>query len=636
MKIKILILMTVSIIFVTAHFLIVPVKGEMLSEEIEDNKLIVVVGEVDDSFYEKEGYIIIQNNVKSTEVGSYEVVYQSLEDGMIYTQKVEVISKEDKEYFNIDTNTIETFKDYPMVFEKSISISKNEQILLIRYITNKEKDLGHLYMYYVKNNVIIKEILLYYNQSIKVCDLLVDGDDFIIIGQIWNSLYANYDIVFVVCDKNGFRKCNKIMGGSKTDTGLTGVVLEDSYLITGITNSTDQVFDDNKKENGFLMKIDKQNYEVTNIEYCKDLLLASDVKMVKGNNGIKLLIVNLDNILLIDLNNDGKTLKEKKISFDTNIKLVEIYGKEEIKIIIEKDQQLEIGIIDNKGYQRVNILSNNLKVKNVDFFDQMLNILYIVDGGYLFVVYDEEYQKIYEKELYQVFSNNNGLFMDGQIIIEPLEDSSKVNIHQLEYLKILTMGKTEVATDSDYHDYQVVINGHKAKHNQNLLVDNVDKDTFGNYDVMYYFDEELDLIVGKKVMVNTTCGIVENGVYDKGLELIHNGAMFLNNERIESGHIIEEEGIYELELVGKNNISKVINFEVKELSLKPVIKEETLDEQIDIELVIKEYQKEQLSYNFFESEKPKENNINQQWDFMYLLPVVLTIGLGFMLVKLKY
>jgi hypothetical protein len=137
-------------------------------------------------------------------------------------------------------------------------------------------------------------------------------------------------------------------------------------------------------------------------------------------------------------------------------------------------------------------------------------------------------------------------------------------------------------------------------------------------------------------MVNTTCGIIENGVYDKGLELIHNGAMFLNNERIESGHIIEEEGIYELELVGKNNVSKVINFEVKELSLKPVIKEETLDEQIDIELVIKEYQKEQLSYNFFESEKPKENNINQQWDFMYLLPVVLTIGLGFMLVKLKY
>ena len=99
---------------------------------------------------------------------------------------------------------------------------------------------------------------------------------------------------------------------------------------------------------------------------------------------------------------------------------------------------------------------------------------------------------------------------------------------------------------------------------------------------------------------------------------------------------IEEEGIYELELVGKNNVSKVINFEVKELSLKPVINEETLEEQIDIEVVIKEYQKEQLSYNFLETEKTQDNNINQQWDFMYLLPVVLTIGLGFVLVKLKY
>ena len=130
------------------------------------------------SYYEKDGYVIIQNNVNSLEVGSYEIVYQSLADGMLYTRYVEVISRDNKEYFNVDTCTIETFNDYPMILEKSVSLTKNEQILMVRYITDSDKNIGHLYMYYIKNNEIIKEILLFYNQKITVNDLLVDGDDF--------------------------------------------------------------------------------------------------------------------------------------------------------------------------------------------------------------------------------------------------------------------------------------------------------------------------------------------------------------------------------------------------------------------------------------------------------------------------
>ena len=80
MKIKILILMTVSMLFLTVHFLVVPVKGQALSDEITDNKLIIIEGRVNESYYEKEGYEIIQNNVNSLEEGNYEIVYQSLDD----------------------------------------------------------------------------------------------------------------------------------------------------------------------------------------------------------------------------------------------------------------------------------------------------------------------------------------------------------------------------------------------------------------------------------------------------------------------------------------------------------------------------------------------------------------------------
>lgn len=635
MKTKILILMTVSIIFLTAHFLIVPVKGQTLSEDMEDNQLIIVEGKVDESYYEKDGYVIIQNNVNSLEVGSYEIVYQSLADGMLYTRYVEVISRDNKEYFNVDTCTIETFNDYPMILEKSVSLTKNEQILMVRYITDSDKNIGHLYMYYIKNNEIIKEILLFYNQKITVNDLLVDGDDFIIIGQIWNSLYANYDIVFVVCDKNGFRKCNKIIGGSQTDTGLTGTILDDSYLVVGVTDSIDQIFDGNKKTNGFVMKIDKTSYEAVNIEYHKEYLTAQDLKFV-SHNGLKLLIINDYTICLSELNDVGKVIKEQKISFDTNINVLEVYGKNnEIKLILEKDNQVEIGILTSKGYEVFNTLNSSLKVKGIEFFNQMLNVLYEIEDGCKLEVYDEEFKKIYEKDIFNTFNNVDDLIMSGQAIIEPLLSTGKIKIHQLEYLKILTMGKLELL-DDNYHDYQVVINGQKVSHNPYLTIDKVEGDTFGSYDVTYYFDSELDLIMSKNIKVNTTCEIVEGGIYDKGLIINHNGAMYLNNERIVSGYIIDEVGLYVLELVGKNNISKIINFEVQDLSLKPTIKEEQIEDLVDIKVLYSDYQKEELNYNFMETEISKTSQVNHQWDFMYMIPVLLTMGLGFIVVKFRY
>mgnify|MGYP003323512464 CR=1 FL=1 len=156
MKTKILILMTVTKIFLTVQFLIIPVKG-MTKSDVEDT-LIILEGKVDSSYYEVSGYAIIQNNVVSDIVGEYEIVYQSLQDGMVYTRKVEVISRTDKEYFNMESCSINTFKNYPMTLEKSVSLSDNEQILLIRYITSVYDNKGHLYRYYIRNAEIIREV----------------------------------------------------------------------------------------------------------------------------------------------------------------------------------------------------------------------------------------------------------------------------------------------------------------------------------------------------------------------------------------------------------------------------------------------------------------------------------------------
>ncbi len=387
MKLKILILMTVSVLFLTAHLLVIPVKGMQNDVIMIGEPLIIIEGRVEEEYYQIDGYVIIENNVNSEVLGSYEIVYQSLIDGMFYTRKVEVISRDKSEYFKINTYTIERLNDYPMILEKSININDTEQFLLIKYITNSEKELGHLYMYYVRNNEIVQEIQLFYNQIVEVNDLIKDGEDYVIIGKIWNSLYANYDIVFVVIGQNGFRKCSKKIGGSEADVGISGFVTEENYLIAGVTDSADQEFLGNKKPNGFIMKIDKNTYEVVKVEYNKDYLIAKDLQFINLDKNIGLLLINDDSLVLTMINDSCLSIKEKMISFPNmiDIKMIkEIDGQ--INIILEIEDKIEIGTIDFKGYHKKNNIDNNLEIVSLDYTDKILNILYKTTDDYKFIV----------------------------------------------------------------------------------------------------------------------------------------------------------------------------------------------------------------------------------------------------------
>ncbi len=633
MKLKILILMTVSVLFLTAHLLVIPVWGMENDEIMMEDELIIIEGKVEEAYYQKDGYVIIENRVNSEAVGSYEIIYQSLADGTLYTRKVEVISRDKSEYFKIDTYTIESLNDYPMCLEKSISINENEQLLLIKYITNQEKELGHLYMYYVKNNEIVQEIQLFYNQIVEVNDLILDGEDFVIIGKIWNSLYANYDIVFVVIDQNGFRKISKIIGGTSTDVGISGFVTEENYLIGGVTDSTDKEFLGNKKTNGFVMKIDKNSYEVVKVEYNKDYLMAKDLRFLNLDKNIGLLLINDDSLVLTMINDSILTVKEKMISFPNmiDVRMIKVIDGQ-INIVLEIEDKIEIGTIDFKGYHKKNNIDNNLEIVSIDYTDKILNVLYKTTDGYQFVVFDEELNRLYEKDINQTFDSSTNLFIQNKVITEEAE--KEINIYKLSYFKVLSIGKNTI-DNNNYHNYDIIMNGRKIEHDEELTKDNVDLSTFGNYEITYYFDQEMDVIIQKVLKVNSICDIEKDGLYDVGLIINHNGTMFLNNEKIESGYMIEEPGEYVLELIG-NNASKIINFEVEKLSIegeKPQIKDEIW---VDTKILTDTYLEEKITYDFIPNSQNLESQVDHKFDWMYMIPVLLTMGLGFLVVKTKY
>lgn len=628
MKFKILILMTVTLICLTVC-VVVPIRAIENSGELET--LVILEGKVDDNYYEIPGYTIIQNNVCSEKEGEYEISYQSLEDGMVYSRKVVVISLDDKEYFNIETTDIKAFRDYPMILEKSVSLSENEQILLVRYITDANKKIGHLYMYYLKNQEIVQELQLFYNQEVYVNDVLTDGSEFVVIGQIWNSLYANYDIVLVVCDKSGFRKCSKMIGGSKTDTAITGLALEDGYLIVGKTESLDQVFEGNKKENTFIMKVDKENYNVKNIEYYTYYESLIQAKILKSEE-IYFVYPHTDKKWeLIQISSDGKKIKTKEITFKESVTIKDIYTLDnQMRVILEKDDGIEIGEINLKGYSKSYEKNLDYQIVNIGINSASITFIYQIDDGYKIEVIDNDFLKIYEKDVYQIF-NSNKLEYLNQVIIEDVSNTGKIRVHTLEYLKILSLGSNQV-NESNSKDYVVIINGKRCEHLKGW--DNIDYNCFGNYEITYYFDENLNLMMVKPVKVESICQITENNIYDLGVTINHNGIAYLNNMRIESGYVINEEGTYLLEIEGKNNAKETINFEVRNLSLKGQIKEES-ELIINTKIETKELKEEVLSYNIILNEE-SSSKINNTWDFMYTIPALITLGVGFMIIKMKY
>ena len=634
MKIKILVLMTVTIIFLTVQFLVLPVKGQ--EKMGVENTLVILEGKVEKSYYELPGYAIIQNNVISDEVGEYEIVYQSLDDGMIYSRKVVVIDRNTKEYFNLESCSIDTFKNYPMTLEKSVSLSANEQILLVRYLTDKAKNIGHLYMYYIRDTNIVKEVQLFYNVELEVNDLLVDGSEFVVIGRMWNSLYANYDIVFVVCDKNGLRKTSQIIGGSKTDEGVTGVVVEDGYLIMGKTDSTDKVFDDNKKEGSFIMKISKTDYQIIKKVYYTNYPNISPTKLIKTLNGLFFLYSNgIDQLELVQINNEGENLKSKKITFDENINLQEVYvASNKIMVILDKNNQIEIGEITFKGYTKQYESKEKGKMLSCYYQDDVLSLIYQQDEGYKLLILKSDFEKVYEKELYKSSIISNHLILQQQAIIEDLTNNGTIKIHKLEYLKIFTMGKVNLDQQTEnYHDYQVIINGKKVEHCS--LTDNTDQEVFGDYPVTYFFDEEVDLLFTKNIKVNSGCNFENGNVYDLGVKVNFKGMAYLNNERIEPGFTITEEGTYTLEIIGKNETSEIINFEVRDLSIKNDFVE-NLATKLDLQIEEPLKEKSVLNYNVVLNNEEKTSNVNNLWDWMYTVPALLTLGLGFVIIKFKY
>lgn len=620
MKQKIAILMITTLILLTAYFMIIPVKA---SESLDNLKPLVLLKGTTNFSLEEEGYNLVDNNIDPNMVGSYEVQYINNETGDVLIREVDVIDLENG-YYKANMTSINTFKDYPVELLYSESYQE-KHILIVKFISDVIKNTGFVFMYLIENNQIIKEVSLYFNVDLIVEDLKIIDDYFIMTGSMMNTLTGNVDIFVRVNRLDGLLIYDECFGGSNQDIGYQIVETSESYIVAGKTQSNDKDFISNiNNDTNFLMSLSKDKREIKNVVYNTDNIDYSQFYLRNKSDDTYICYNTPKNQTMIKKINTLGNISEE---YQLPIKSGEILQN------ITISDKLELGYINsNKVIYREFILEEepfNLEievdgvVENIKKENDKITILTRNKDQSVYQVYNNN------KLVYELLLDNNQYILkeDGLIYCE----AKKINIYDINYLIIETLGNNVLNNNEDYHDYKIIMNGDYIKHNDKT-VDLVNKEELGKYLISYVLEDEFIFIFNKDIYVYEDVGVCDGGIYDIGTIInVNNGV--LNNEYISGEYILNKEGVYTLILNG-NNLTQELHFEVRDLRISDSI-EEKINTTIELDIIEPslEIKEAVLKLNTITD---TIDMVEDNFSFMYTIPIMLTIAFTFVIIKIKF
>ncbi len=620
MKQKIVILMITTLIILTAYFMIIPVKA---SESFNNLKPLVLLKGTTNFSLEEEGYDLENNNVNPNMIGSYEAEYINRETGDVLIREVEVIDLENG-YYKEKMTSINTFKDYPVELLYSESY-QGRHILIVKFIADNIKNIGYVFMYLIENNQIIKEVSLYFNVDLTVEDLKIVDDHFIMTGSMMNTLTGNIDIFVRVNRLDGLLIYDECFGGSNQDIGYQVVETSDSYIVVGKTQSNDKDFISNiNNDTNFIMSLSKDTREIKNVVYNADNIDYNQFYLRNKGDDVYLCYNTPKNQTMIKKINSLGNISEE---YQLPIKSGEVLQDATIS------DKLELGYIkDNKVIYRDFILGVELtnleilvdgKIENIKKENDKITVLARNKDRSVYKVYNNN------KLVYELLLDNNKYILkeDGLIYCE----EKKINVYDINYLIIETLGNNILNNNEDYHDYKVIMNGDYIRHNDKTI-DLVNKDELGKYIISYCFEDDFTFMFDKEIYVYEDVGVYDGGIYDIGTIICVNNGV-LNNEHISGEYILNKEGDYSLILNG-HNLTQELHFEVRDLRVSDNVLEK-VNTTLELDIIEPSLETKDviLKLNTITDEI---DTVENNFSFMYTIPIMLTIAFTFVIIKIKF
>lgn len=642
--------MIVGIIILISIIIISPKKTitsyaetSSMVNEIE-KPLVCLVGQDYSNYLEYSGYEIIDNPVNFSICNRYHVKYQK--GDQIYDKIVEVVNKD----------TLMNLGYYQFNYQDFLPNTNDGQALFTRtnvngleYLIyglfnqnnlNEEYD-TYLAVYDGDATVLVKNI---YQKSKKIPEKIVISENFItILGQNENG-----DIYMENYDHSGTLKCENVLIGENSDNLMDAVVVENYLFIVGSSDSADHLYLGTRNGiDGFVMRINldtltysslyffsKNGYDYVS-QICTD---GSDLYLVHQFT----MSNNTPYAILYKMSQDLGLLKQLTISTEIDFELVdlEIYYNNiyVLNNVYSYNHERKIGHLGiyNNAFRVIKHLyyedEDFNKVAGISFNNEGFSTLLITKNE------NDEYGIRTINYLNMEEVSRLGSIVEGSHFAKPAGvDGNQAYININNKIKKLVITNVNVKSFGNFEKEQLVndevyINNKKIKLNTSLSKISYNEEVFGNYRLICGFvADELNLLYYLDHIVVEDFNVKINETYDKGYILAFNGTGYLNGILIENGHVIDQDGLYTLEVYGNNNIKREINFQIREYKLEYQISKVNQINDYNVTLGNQDIN-EEISYSVQTNDKNQINYPTRNY-WLLILPILSSISVALIVIR---
>lgn len=606
-----------------------------------------------DNMLEEDGLELISGNVDWDKEGSYILTYSDYGD-ILYKKEIIILLNTNNQYMiesidkaEISFSDIDNLVDIFYLNDNSCFVISNYQIE-----DPTSYDQEKICVTYYENNI-CKWIYTYNKYSRYVSGLIVNGN-LLITGLVYNhdNDSINTIVLFEITKDRQIIKSREII--SNLSCNSHGIYYYNNFifLITSTSGNTKdyQNIKDNNNYELVILRLSYDSFKVLSGKVESEMTdyIVMDTSFYNGRITINLSLKNnkiidgmeYTNVIveyndnLIDVNKYYYSLKNKDyLGYKVLEKDICFYSIDHLV----NDKCVKIQFL-NTGVYNKNILldrQNLYNINDIEVISIKNNTMYIcLKYHTLTDDYFLGYAKINSENgvnYYTITPNNIRIFKseNPNYIINSYIKGNKIYREKVSLTEIFKIINEDDESYSERNN--VIVNCVNTK--EFSYINNTNYNVFGEYKNIITTTDQFGnkYCFNEKVNINFHTNLKNNETYQTGFEIAFNGLGLLNGEVIKSKYCVNDIGNYLLVIEGAGGQKKTINFEVKDLTISSILREEDNFKINNLNFYNKLYDdpsfiKENINFEY------KENDKN-------IIPIalsILTFGiLSFVLVRKK-
>lgn len=542
-------------------------------------------------------YQLVNNNVNYQTEGAYQALYQEYGSNTLLQKNIYIINnnKVNQKEIGVTNEYVTAYSSKEII--KYIEISEDKKLLITKTTNDpigQEEPTVNLYIEYLNNDKLGWITCFEEACYASIVDVIISNNEIIIIGQRYFK-YSGLDFFVDKYDFTGKMTDAYYFSGMGIDRINKAQLINNKLYLCGYTTSTKGDLNGERLgEDSFLIIIDNTNLKIVSTNYYNEEMNDEIIDMCYFNNNIYLIKRYSENgksvnhkILKVDIN--GLLLKDQQLMYNNAQRTLGIFMyKGTIKVVCE-DKVLNTENYGTFIYNyNVDLKLTNIETYGYDNFHMYLEdsiikenkqtLLYSVNTsnqkGYLLKTIDlTNYEVVVDYFVDDEENNQIKLYNHTSII---KYNNCNVSICENYIIRVNNLGTTNIYDNTTTpYDYEISLNGKKVKHSAQSKIE-YNENLFGKYTAYFFFEcEKFDFGYYQDIYVDPYISVEDGKTYDMNTQITFNGQGFLNNKKITSGYIIDEPGIYNLEVEGKDQKKKKVSFEIK--SISSTTKEQTND-----------------------------------------------------------